>query len=115
LPLRLAGRKLATTMDGLAASVVFLCLAGVVAVVGANGSLRQAQREFQSRLRNAALGRARHFLVGAIVMWGGAGVLAAFATPETATAAVQSVPAAPPVPHAPLQLRIDHDINFTGR
>jgi len=97
-------------MDGLAASVVLLCLAGIVAVVGANGSLRQAQQEFQSRLRDAALSRARHFLAGALMMWGGAGVLAAFATPETATAATQGVP-----PAAAVQLRIDHDINLTGR
>lgn len=102
-------------MDGFVASVVALCLAGVVAIVGANGYLKQAQQEFQSRLRNAALARARQWLAGALLVWGGVAVLSAFGTAETATAAAtRSTPA--PVVHAePLQLRMDHDINYTGR
>jgi hypothetical protein len=102
-------------VDGFVASVAVLCLAGIVAVVGANGCLKQAQQEFQSRLRNAALRRARHLLVAALLVWGGAGVLSAFATPETATASARS--ALPPAAAAgqPIQLRIDDDINFTGR
>ena len=99
-------------MDGFTTLIVLLALAGIVAVVGASGYLKQAQQEFQSRLRNAALGRARHLLAGALAVWGAAGLLAAFATPETATAAAKTPP---PAQHAALQLRIDQDINFTGR
>ena len=102
-------------MDGFTTLIVLLALAGIVAVLGASGYLKQAQQEFQSRLRNAALGRARHLLVGALAVWSGAGLVAAFAAPATATAAAQSPPPAPPAQHAALQLRIDHDINFTGR
>lgn len=102
-------------MDGFVASVVLLCLAGIVAVVGANGCLKQAQQEFQSRLRNAALGRARTLLAAALVVWGSAGVLSAFGTAEPATAATKTPPPAPAVQGDALQLRIDQDINFTGR
>jgi hypothetical protein len=102
-------------VDGFVASIGFLCLAGILAVVGANGCLKQAQHEFQSRLRNAALARARHLLAGALLVWGGAGVLSAFGTSEVATAAPRSAPPAPATPGEALQLRIDQDINFTGR
>ena len=102
-------------MDGFAVSVVLLCLAGIGAVVGANGCLRQAQQEFQSRLRNAALVRARRLLAAALLVWTGAGALSTFATSEPATAAVRSLPPAPATQGAPLQLRLDHDINYTGR
>lgn len=102
-------------VDGFVASIGFLCLAGILAVVGANGCLKQAQQEFQSRLRNAALKRARHLLVGALLVWGGAGLLSAFATPETATASARSALPPPAAAGEPVQLRIDHDINFTGR
>jgi hypothetical protein len=104
-------------MDTVIATLAVLCLAGILAVVGAHGYLQQAQAEFQSRLRNAALSRARHLLLGAVLAWGGAGLLAAFATPEVADAAAQRAAAAPaePPPGEPVQLRLDDDINFTGR
>jgi len=100
-------------MDGFAVSVVLLCLAGIGAVVGANGCLRQAQLEFQSRLRNAALARARQLLAVALLIWSGAGLLSAFGTAETATAATRSTPVEV-VRAEPVQLRMDHDINYTG-
>lgn len=102
-------------MDGFTTLIVLLCLTGIVAVVGASGYLNQAQQEFQSRLRNAALGRARTLLAGALAVWGVAALLTAFATPEMATAAAKNPPPAPPPQYAALQLRIDQDINFTGR
>lgn len=102
-------------MDGFTTLIVFLCLAGIVAVVGASGYLNRAQQEFQSRLRNAALRRARTLLAGALAVWGVAALVTAFAAPETATAAAKNARPAPPARHAALQLRIDEDINFTGR
>jgi hypothetical protein len=101
-------------MDTAVAPFAFLCLAGILAVVGAHGYLKEAQAEFQSRLRNAALARARHLLLGAVLAWSGAGLLAAFATPETADAASAATLAEPPR-NEPVQLRLDDDINFTGR
>jgi hypothetical protein len=104
-------------MDTLFASLVALCLAGILAVVGAHGYLKEAQAEFQSRLRNAALARARHLLLGAVLAWSGAGLLAAFATPEVADAAARGAVVAPAQPPRgePVELRLDEDINFTGR
>jgi hypothetical protein len=104
-------------MDTVVASFAFLCLAGILAVVGAHGYLKEAQAEFQSRLRNAALARARHLLLGAVLAWSGAGLLAAFATPEVADAASRGAAATPVEPPRgePVELRLDDDINFTGR
>jgi hypothetical protein len=103
-------------MDSLVATFGFLCLAGVLAVVGANAQLKRAQQEFQSRLRNAALGRARHLLLAAMLVWSGAGLLAAFATPEVADAAARGPARLAPATQGPaVQLRLDEDINFTGR
>jgi hypothetical protein len=102
-------------MDGFAVSVVLLCLAGIAAVVGANGYLRQAQQEFQSRLRDAALVRARRLLAAALLVWGGAGTLSTFATSEPATAAVRSAPPVATAQAEPVQLRLDQDINYAGR
>ena len=100
-------------MDSVVASFGFLCLAGLLAVAGANSYLKQAQEEFQSRLRNAALARARHLLLGALMVWSGAVALAAFGTPDEATAAAKNVRSAPAAP--PVQLQVDEEINFTGR
>jgi hypothetical protein len=104
-------------MDSLLPAIAFLCLAGIVAVLRASGLLRQAQAEFQSRLRNAALARARNLLLGALLVWSGAGLLAAFATPEVADAAARGAvaSAAQPPRGEPVRLRLDDDINFTGR
>ena len=102
-------------MDGFVASAAFLSLAGIFAVAGAGGYLRQAQQEFQARLRNAALQRARQLLAGALLLWGGVALLSAFGAAEPATAATRSVPVAAAAPGEAVQLRIDHDINFTGR
>jgi hypothetical protein len=107
-------RKLPPHMDSLVTSLAFLCLAGILAVAGANGLLKQAQREFQSRLRNAALRRARQLLLAALAVWGGAGLLAAFATPEVADASARAK-WEPATPGAAVQLRLDEEINFTGR
>jgi hypothetical protein len=103
-------------MDSFVLTLAFLCLAGVVAVVAANGYLKEARQEFQSRLRNAALDRARQLLLAALLVWSGAGALAAFATPEEADAAARTVAtAAEDQPGAAVQLQIDDEINYTGR
>jgi hypothetical protein len=102
-------------MDSFVLTLAFLCLAGVVAVVAANGCLKEAQQEFQSRLRNAALARARQLLLAALLVWSGAGALAAFATPNDADAAPRTVATAPTEPGAAVQLQIDDEINYTGR
>lgn len=99
-------------MDSVVASFGFLCLAGFLAVAGAHSYLKQAQEEFQSRLRNAALARARHLLLAALLVWSGAVALAAFATPDVATAAAKDVPAQRA---AAVQLQMDEEINCTGR
>ena len=96
-------------------AIGFLCLAGFVAVVAANGLLRQAQSEIQGRLRNAALKRARHLLVGALAIWGGAGALVAFGTPKDADAAAHHAPPAEIAHGVAVQLQIDDEINYTGR
>ena len=93
----------------------FLCLAGIVAVVAANGLLRQAQSEIQGRLRTAALTRARHLLLGALLIWGGAGALVAFGASKDADAAAQSAPPVELARGQAVQLQIDEEINYTGR
>ena len=103
-------------MNSVVIFLVFLCLAGILAVLAASGLLGQAQREFQSRLRNAALARARRLLVAALLVWSGAGLIAAFGTSEVADASARAAVAQPPVERgAAVQLRIDEEINFTGR
>ena len=105
---------MASPIDGVMTAIGFLCLAGIVAVVAANGLLRQAQTEIQGRLRNVALSRARHLLLGALLIWGGAGALIAFGTPKQADAATQTAPAEIARGVA-VQLQIDDEINYTGR
>ena len=100
-------------MDGFVATLAFLCLAGVMAVIAASGYLKVAQQEFQSRLRNAALNRARHLLLAALAVWGGAVALGAFAAPKDADAAARQATAAAAGPA--VHLRIDDTINYTGR
>jgi hypothetical protein len=96
-------------------AIGFLCLAGVVAVIAAKSLLREAQSEIQGRLRNAALSRARHLLLGALLIWGGAGALVAFGTPKDADAAAQDAPQAEIARGVAVQLQIDDEINYTGR
>jgi hypothetical protein len=96
-------------------AIGFLSLAGVVAVVAANSLLRQAQGEIQGRLRNASLSRARHLLMGALLIWGGAGALVAFGTPKEAVAAAHVALPAEVVRGVAVQLQIDDEINYTGR
>ena len=96
-------------------AIGFLCLAGILAVVAASGLLRQAQGEIQGRLRNAALARARHLLLGALLVWGGAGALVAFGAPKQADAAAQDAPPVEIARGVAVQLQIDDEINYTGR
>ena len=106
---------MASPIDGVVTSLGFLCLAGILAVVAANSLLRDAQAEIQGRLRNAALRRARHLLVAALLVWGSAGALVAFGTSNQADAAAHVAAPMQVARGAAVQLQIDEEINYTGR